>query len=146
MYFILRRRKKILMDVKTTYQIENIIYNIFLNKRRRRILLLCKSILFSQQYKSTLLLIHSAGYSVHRNPNKQLDICVKSNQMDLPYKYLLFLCCNQTVDDVNVEQCPREWFCSYALHMYLYFWCSVAPTTERQRVQKYPCQVEEMNC
>lgn len=29
------------------------------------------------------------AYNVHRNPNKQLDICVKSNQTDSPHKYLL---------------------------------------------------------
>lgn len=114
-------KEEILVDVKTTYQFVNIIYNTsWMSSSDRPALSL-----FSQHYKNSPLLIHSAGNIVHRNHNKHLNICVKSNQMDLPYKYLLFFCCNQTVYDVNVGQSSGEWVCMHVLHVYLYFWFSV---------------------
>lgn len=89
---------------------------------------MCTKLFFSRHYKNSLLLMRSAGYNVHRYPNKQLDICVKSNQMDLPYKYLLIFCCNQTVYGVNVGRCPR----AYMFCMYTYiFWFNVAQTNRR---------------
>lgn len=131
-------KEEILVDVKMTYQCVNIIYNTsWMSSSDRPTLSI-----FSQHYKNSPLLIHSAGNIVPRNNNKHLNICVKSNQMDLPYKYLLFFCCNQSVYDVNVGQSSGEWVCMHVLHVYLYFWFSV----EQPNRMGNSLRIEKMNC
>lgn len=98
-----------------------------------------KDFLFAAPFLSNSLLpIQSASYNVLRNPNKQLHICVKSNQMDIHHKYLLFLPLQSICVYHRCRPATRRVGCRpvHVLHVLVFYILYVAQTSMRAEGSK----------